>query len=69
MILSRRPASGSQGKRFRASAKQTKVIIKRDLKLAMSSWHVRIWFPWLGRLPNRRGARRFLALWFLTLGD
>lgn len=45
-ILSLRPAHRSQRELLGALAKERKVIVKRDLKLAISPWHVRILIPW-----------------------
>jgi hypothetical protein len=51
------PSRGSQGEKFRASAKERKVIIKRDLKLAISSWRLWILVSWLSlkSSPNMWG--------------
>jgi hypothetical protein len=48
------PSRGSQGEKFRASANERKVIIKRDLKLAISSWRLGTLVPWLQSSPNCR---------------
>jgi hypothetical protein len=65
VILSLRRARGSQGELLHASAKQIKVIIKRDLKLEISSWRVQILVPWPECSPNikKHGDSWHRAFW------